>query len=346
MPATAGIAAATSQLAAAETAPTFTAPGPAFDATKAAGKHVFYIPNTSNVPFVVSVQKALSSVATTANVNLTVWPTTGKSAEWVQGIETAISQKADAIILGASPDALAPQLAEAAAAHIPVIVLHQYDTSMSLPTNVTAFAFAPFVSAATLLADYAITNTNGAADTLVITSNELKPSAPMAAAVSSELSSKCPGCKVTELNVASTDWGSKLQSSVQTALLRDPNINVVIPLFDSSTQFVNAAIDAAGKTSSVSIATFNNTPSVLDQIQKGGAVKMDVGESINWIGYAAMDQVLRVLSGVAPLTNEAAPLRVYTPDTISVVGSPSDNEKGYDQSYVNGYLTLWGLGTK
>ncbi|MFC5502625.1 sugar ABC transporter substrate-binding protein [Lysinimonas soli] len=342
----AGVAAAQAALTKAEAVPSYTAPGPAFDAAKAAGKHVFYIPQTSNVPFVVAVQKALSKVAATAHVDLTVWPTTGKSTEWVQGIETAISQKADAIILGASPDALAPQLAEAAAAKIPVIVLHQYDTSMTLPANVKAFAFAPFVPAAKLLADYAVASTKGSADVLVITSNELKPSPPMAAAVSAELTSTCPKCTDTEVNVAAADWGSKMQSSVQAALLRDPKINVVIPLFDSSSQFVTAAITAAGKADSVSIATFNNTPFVLDLMQKGSPVKMDVGESINWIGYAAMDQVLRVLSGVKPLTNESAPLRVFTTKNVSVVGSPSDNEKGYSTSYVNGYLKLWGLTSK
>jgi ribose transport system substrate-binding protein len=338
-----GVAYAQSQIEKYEASPAFEAQGPAFDASAAEGKSVFFIPNTSNIPFVVAVQKAFEAIAEEVGIDLTVWPTTGKPTEWVQGIEQAIAQNADLVVLAAPPQLLEPQLQQLADAEIPVVVPHQYDTSMPLPENVTAFGFAPFIDAARLMADFAIVETGGAANTLVITTNESPPSKPMAEAIADEFANQCPDCKITEVNVPAPDWGSKMQSEVQTALLRDPEINFIIPIFDSATQFVVPGLTAAGKSDSVGIATFNNTPFVLEMVQQGGPVKMDVGESITWIGYATMDQALRILSGEPPLDNASAPLRVFTADNADELGTPADNEKGYDPAFIDGYLELWGL---
>lgn len=322
--------------------PAFSPQGPAIDAKKASGKTIFFVPNTSTIPFTLAVQKAFRSVATDLGVKFVVWPSTGQPTQWVQGMEQAIGQKADVIVLAAPPQLLAPQLADAAAAKIPVIVPHQYDQSMTVPADVTAFGYAPFVDAAKLLADWAIAKRNGAAHALVVTTNESPPSKPMAAAVKDEFKQHCAKCTATELNVPAADWASKMQSEVQSALLKDPSINYVLPLFDSASQYVASAITAAGKAGSIGIASFNNTPFVLKMIRDKSVVQMDVGESINWIAYVTMDQVLRVLVGAQPLKDASSPLRIFDVDNIDTLGNPPDNEKGYS-GFVEGYEKLWGL---
>ncbi|CAN5266598.1 hypothetical protein BH09ACT5_BH09ACT5_09970 [soil metagenome] len=337
-----GVEYAKAQLEAAMASPEFVAPGPEFDASKAAGKSVWFIPNSSSIPFTVAVQKAFETIADKVGINLTVWPSTGKPTEWVQGIDQAIAQDADLVVMAAPPQLVGPQLAALADAGIPVVVPHQYDPTMEKPEDVTAFEYAPFLDAAKLMADQAIVDTNGKANTLVITTNESPPSKPMADAIRAEFEEYCDECSITEVNVPVADWGSKMQSEVQTALLRDPDMNYIITIFDSATQFVVPGVAAAGKTGSVGIATFNNTPFVLENVQKG-VVNMDVGESINWIGYASMDQVLRILSGVEPSETESATLRVFTKENADELGTPADNEKGYDEAYIAAYEKLWGI---
>ena len=322
--------------------PEFTPPGPAFDASKAAGKKIFFVPNTTEIPFVVALQEAFESIAQASGVEVIVWPTKGEQTQWVQGMNQAIAQRADLVILAAPPQVLEPQLAEVKAAGIPVVVLHQYDKVMTIPDTVTAVAYAPFTDAARLMADWAIVDTDGKANVLVLTANVSPPSEPMGEAIEDELKTYCPDCKATLIDVPPAEWGSRMQLEVQSALLRDPSINYILPLFDSAAQFVVPGIEAAGRTD-VHVATFNITPFVLEMIQTGDVVRMDTGENIAWIAYANMDQALRILSGEPPLTDASAPLRVFTDENIADVGTPPAIEKGFGDAFADGYLSLWGL---
>ena len=46
-------------------------------------------------------------------------------------------------------------------------------------------------------------------------------------------------------------------------------------------------------------------------IQDGNVVAQDVGENLDWLGWADMDQALRILVGAKPVQSEHTPLRVF-----------------------------------
>src|SRR5262249_47185912 len=139
------------------------------------------------------------------------------------------------------------------------------------------------------------------------------------------------------------DWGTKMQSSVQSALLKDPNANYVIPLYDSASQFVVPAIISAGRSGKVKVASYNGTPFVLQMIQQNKGVGMDVAESLHWIAYATLDQALRLMTGGKPLKSVETPIRVFTASNVSQAGKPPKADTGFGNAYVNGYAKLWGL---
>jgi ribose transport system substrate-binding protein len=103
--------------------------------------------------------------------------------------------------------------------------------------------------------------------------------------------------------------------------------------------FVTPAIAIAGKGESVKVVTFNGTPFVLDLIREG-SVEMDIGENLDWIAHAMLDDEMRLLCGMAPITDSKVPLRIFTADNIAEVGSPADAAMGYGEAYVDGYLKL------
>jgi ribose transport system substrate-binding protein len=129
---------------------------------------------------------------------------------------------------------------------------------------------------------------------------------------------------------------------VQAALQANPDINVVIPIYDSMSQFVVPAMRLTGTTGKVKVATFNGTPFVLDFIAQG-AVDMNIGESLDWIAYATVDGHLRDACGMASPKALNVPFYIFDKNNIADAGTPAQFDTGYGDAYVSGFRKLWGL---
>ena len=325
--------------------PQFQAPGPAFDAGSALrGKVIFEIPITSEVPFIGAVERGMREAAAEVGAELKVFPNQGRPTQWAQGIQTAIASDADAILLLAQdPELVRPQVEQAEQAGIPVIVLRTTGEGERCPSIGTACVPTPFERAGRLEADFVIADSGGDANVLVITSKDARSTQPLLAGLEDEFADRCPDCKLRFVDVPIPDWGAKLRSEVQSALVRDPRINYVIATYDSMSQFAVPAIVAAGKADEIKIAAFNGTPFVLGMIQDGEVVAMDVGENLAWVGWASMDQAFRVVAGERPVRSEHTPLRVFDAENADDAGHPPRFDRGYGQPYVEGYRQLWGV---
>jgi ribose transport system substrate-binding protein len=358
----AGSAAATGNLAdlAAKIAkyqalPAFVAPGPSIDVSTLAGKgkSIYIIPETNNVFNNVNVAQ-MKSIATAAGVNVTVYDNQGTSAQWVQGMQTAISQKVSLIILANAPDprALQPQLAAAKAAGIPVIATHFYDDSTTPPpacegcaAGVTALETAPFNTAAALLADWVINQAKGTnVNALVPIVGGVIPTPGMKAAIQGEFDKYCPACKITFINIPLSDFsGNKLSQDIQASVSGDSSINWIIDQLDAMEQATISAINTAGRTGKIKIVGYNGSTFAIKDVQGGSSpMVMDVGESAPWIGYSTMDQAFRILLGQATVA-ESAPVRIFDSSNATEAGSPPDLQKGYGDSYQGGFKSLWGM---
>ena len=325
--------------------PKFKAPGPAFDAkAKAGGKTIFVIPASSQIPFVSTIANNITRIAKMANVKTTIWQNQGQPSQWVQGMNAAIAQKASAIVLlaGNDPASLQPQIKAAKAKGIPTIVAHLYDLHQKSAPNVGGVVNIPYNVAGRLIADQAIVATKGKATALVVTINQVKSTVPMVAGIKSEFASYCRGCKLQFTDVTIADVATKIQPNVQAALTANPNINYVICLYDSAeAPFAEAAIRASGRTGKVKISTFNGTPNIMKEVKKGDIVSADVGENLEWIGYAIADQSMRIMGGLKPVPDEHVPVRLFDKSNIAQAGSSFTS--GWGTSYVSGYKKLWGI---
>jgi ribose transport system substrate-binding protein len=352
-----GVAYAKGQVAAAMGVPAFRLKAPQAAFAKIRGKTIFNIPLTSAVPYIVDVDQQAASVARRYGARWVEYTNQGTPTEWAAGINQAISQRAAIIALSNSIPLplIAPALQRARAAGIPVVSYHSYQDGQlaAAPPDgpgaqakaaTTAFVTAPFWKAARLLADYVIAQTDGKADDVVLTSSDVNPANGMTAALMDEFHAHCPACKVKVINVPVADWGTKLAPETQSALGTDPGVNYITPLFDSMSLYIQQGITAAGKSGQVHIDSYNGTPAVMKLIQQGNVMTMDVGESVAWLGYAAMDQIGRVLSGSPPIASgdEQTPLRIFDKTNISQAGTPPAATSGYGTAFAAGYASLWG----
>ena len=332
--------------------PTWQAPGPAIDPSKLRGKKIFAIP-IAETPFTQAVEAGEQKAADAAGVKITFFPNEGSPAAWVQGMQTAISQHPDLINLDTAPDprSLQPQIQAAKAAGIPVIVTHFYDANMPDPpacdgcaAGVTAVVKVPFTVVAQAQADWVINASKGKADVLIVSISGLLPVPPMEQKMLNEYKQFCPGCKVKLVDVTLQQIGQAGPfSQVSSALVQDPKIDYVNPMFDALIPGSLGAVQAAGKANKIKMLSFNGSAFALQDVASGTSpVIADVAEPDTWVGYANMDQAFRILAGMSPVS-EVTPFRIFDQSNISETGGPPNFSGGYGTAYVSGFFGLWGL---
>lgn len=346
----ANLALVNSQLAAASKPTTFVAPGPAFNASVDAGKTVYNIPSDSADPFYTPITAGMQQAANAAHLKLVTYANQGTTSQWIQGIDQAIAQHASAIVLGGiNPNVIAPQIAQAEADHIVVEESHEYQEGAKTPSDLQANSYGAFAQAAQLMADYAISKTGGHAHVLIVTDNEYPNSLTMYDSMVKTFKTECgSGCTYQSVNVPITSWASNIQPAVESAITANPNLNWVLPVYDSMSEYIVPGIQAKGAASKVSVASYNGTPFVLKYIEDpasdGGIVKMDAGENPALIGWQAMDQVLRLMAGKPPASNDTTQIRVFDASNVSLTGTPPQLGVGYGpNSYITGFEKLWGV---
>lgn len=326
--------------------PTFKAPGDPFDARACMkGKKILTIPVSSANPFTKNIATAMTAVAKQIGFTVTEWENQAQPTQWVQGMEFAINNKFDAIDMlgGVNPAVLGPQMAEAHKAGLKIFTSHLYDTIQTPDPAVDQSMAVPYHKVGELLADWVTLKSGGKVNAVIVGSDEIVPTAPFVKGIIDTLTKVCgPGCKYTYVNAPVPEWSTKIKPSVQSALIADPTINYVIPIYDSMSQFVIPAITITGKKDSVKIATFNGTPFVIDAVQKG-QVEMDVGESLGWIARSVLDGYMRNMCGLKTYSELYVPFYVFDSSNAKNAGTPADYDRGYGDQHVAGYEKLWML---
>ena len=327
--------------------PKWKAPGPAFNAKKVMkGKSILSIPGSGTDPFYVQIENGMKAAADAVGYKFSTWNNQGQLSQYQQGIATGISQKVSLIDLLAGPDpaTLKPQIDAAKAAGILVVASHLSAFEQKVP-NVSANLPQDYTRAGRLLADWVISH-DTKAHVLVLISQEIVSTAAVVNGITSEFNKYGgPDIKYTFVNVPVPDWGTKIQPTVQSAIVADPQLTYVISIYDSMSQFVVPAIAATNSASRVHAIGFNNTPFVIDLVRQG-KVQMDFGDMLNWAGWAIADAEMRLIAHMPVLEKPGHflnnPFRLFTKANAAQAGVPASFLKGYG-SYIPQYKKLWGL---
>ena len=186
-----------------------------------------------------------------AGVKVTTWQNQGQPSQWVQGMNAAIAQKANAIVLlarqrpgrpaaadqggegeGDPDDRRAPLRREAASA-----------------PNVGGVVNIPYNVAGQLIADQAIVDTKGKANALVVTINQVQVDGADGGRDQDRVREVLQGLQPAVHR--RDDRGHRDEDPAErpgARSRRDPGINYVICLYDSAeAPFASAAIRAAGR---------------------------------------------------------------------------------------------------
>lgn len=346
-----GVAQAEAAVAKASAAPTFAAPagvGPVdFAALK--GKKVAIINLVKAVPILTQWEDEMTKALDGSGIELTSVDGKFDPNEWGRGIEQAISAKADLIfLLGVPPTAVAPQIAEAKKAGIPVLAsLQGYPgKSLTAVADLTADVGFDYRIPGVMMAQWFVADSKGAGNALIMSSDDNSSSPDVWGAMEAEIKRLCPDCKVKREDSTVPQWSDgTLQQRTKALVQEDPTITHILAVFDAMTLAIEPGLVEAGVADKIRVAGFNGTPAVMANVQKGTAVKMDVGNPNMWFSAGAADAILSVLSGKKAIEDAGVPFRIFTQENLAGVDtSKEDPANWYGIDPLKEYRTLWGLG--
>ena len=349
-PASGGVAEAADLVAKASAAPTFVAPagvGP-IDFAALKGKKVAIINLVKAVPILTQWEDEITAALNGSGVTLTSVDGKFDPNEWGRGIEQAVAAKADLIfLLGVPPTAVAPQIAEAKKAGIPVIASLQGYAGKSLAKvpDLTADVGYDYRVPGKLMADWFVADSQGKGHALIMSSDDNSSSPDVWGAMQDEIKRLCPDCKVKKEDSTVPQWGDgTLQQRTKALIQEDPTITHILAVYDGMTLAIEPALVEAGVADKIKVAGFNGTPAVMANVQKGTAVKMDVGNPNMWFSAASADAILTTLSGKKPIEDAGVPFRIFTTDNLKGIDTSKEDAKNwYGIDPKAEYRKLWGL---
>lgn len=343
-----GIALAKARLVPYTALPKFTAPGAAFDAKSVMkGKTIFSIPVNSGDQFVQTLEDGMAAVAKKVGFKFVDYQNSGSPAQWVTGMQEAISEHVSLIDLlsGIDPKSLEPQIKAAEAAGIKVVASDAYGIGQQTDPLLSGTVNVPYGETARLQADWITVQSKGKGQVLIVGSSDVAASSFGIAAEKSEFQQVCPACQIFTIDVPVSNWASQTQTQVQAQLAAHPGLGYISPMYDSQSLFIIPAITTANKVGKVKIVSYDGTPFVLGDMQteKGNIVQMDVGEDLNWVSLAIMDNEMRIVGGLPQVKNENTPLYLWTAANVKNAGNPPQASTGYGNVSTPGYYKLWKL---
>jgi hypothetical protein len=346
-------------VAKAQSAPTWHAPGPAVNAKKAlAGKTIVTFPISSEIDAcnLKGQQGYLDAEAQALGAKVIPLNTTAGPPSWQANLSTALTDKADAVVMlcGPAASAIGPQLQALASAHIPVIDgnYNQIAGNPAFPsTNLSAESGVDTAGGVRTDLAQALVNLKGkAADILFLNSPQVAQYTGAQNALKAEIAKWCPKtCTISkEEDFGTQDWGSpKEQQAIATDLQGDPKINTVIVTFDGMSDVIVSVVQrAASSHPGLKLYAWGGGIAEIKTVQQNSVFAGDSGPDERWDAYNQLDQVIRLLAGQSPATvdKEIAPNIFFTNENAATFyKGNSYSDKAYSNgAFAKSYLKLWG----
>jgi ribose transport system substrate-binding protein len=194
-----------------------------------------------------------------------------------------------------------------------------------------------------LQADWIIGKSNGKANVLSLQFTDAIWGGWIQDGFKAELAT-CSGCKIADtLRIGNADVaGGKLPQKFGSALLRVPTANAVnVPLDGWFFAGLSQAIQSSGRANQLSVIGSFGEPGNLDLIHKGMGEDATVAFNAEWVGWAGVDSLARVLAK-QPLQPAGVGLQVVDADhNMPAAGEPFDYTPAAD--YEGAYKNAWGL---
>jgi ribose transport system substrate-binding protein len=216
-------------------------------------------------------------------------------------LQQAINQKPTAIIINGQPRSeIKSVFASATANHVALVdVQGDLTGGPTGPLVADLYEAKQFATLATHTANWAIWNSGGKADALLVAYANYPLSKYITNTTAQVINSKCPNCKTTKLLVQASATGTTLPASIVSALQRNPSIDYVILQDGAMALGVDAALRGADLLGKVKVMGNDETPQTAASTLSGAELGWQAF-SQTAVAWGAMDAVARHVVGDAP----------------------------------------------
>jgi ribose transport system substrate-binding protein len=161
-----------------------------------------------------------------------------------------------------------------------------------------------------------------------------------------EFKKYCSGCKVT-IDKMTQSAPDQIASAVNSSLIKDPGVQYYYTEFEDDLQGVLQGVQQAGKTTGLKVEAATATIAGLQKMKAGQSVAGEVGDDVNYEGWADADEILRMMAG-QPVVKENIPERLFDSTNInSITLTPAAQAAGVwygnPKKFETGFEKLWGV---
>ncbi len=321
----------------------FTPPGPEIDASSLKGKSVWYITLSASIPALNGNAEGVKEAAQALGLEYNTCDGKFTPAQMSACIRQAVNARPAGIITnGIDPANVAPAMKAAADAEIPIMAL----STDGEESDVLRFIGNGDAESQAAAMDWIIADSDGEANILAITLKGSVQTEQSAAAGVAELEKNCPACKYEGIELTDGQIGS-VASATSSALLKNPQADYGFPQFDFFAPDFQRGMRQAGRARTMKMLSTNATASQLREIASGGQAA-DAGVNSNYVGWATMDGLLRLILGEPPADNVTAPIRIFDETNVDSIQltdeAQATGEWWGPTTYKEEFPALWGVG--
>jgi ribose transport system substrate-binding protein len=325
--------------------------GPTESPPVAEGKTIYNISCSPDTEGCQRPYKAAAEAAETLGWKVVNVQTNGTPDEFVKAMNQALDGGADGILAIAFPIPIVQTALQRAAKEGVWFVDMLNSKTADIPSGVTSEKGGLFAEVDTdnakegaLAAQWIIAETDGKAGVGIVTEQDF-PVVTARVDGFNEALAACEGCEVAEtLNVPVSKIATDLPSTVSQFLSSNPDVDYLFPAYGGAATLSVQGVKDAG--SSVPIVTTDANAPNLDLIKQGQVIEADAGAPLEWVGWAAIDNLNRAFNGepAAPEWEEGGggiPVRL-----ISASNVPESDEDltGGSIDYRSEFKKIWGIG--
>ena len=309
------------------------------------GKTVYYIPLVQFIPGFVVTAATMKVALAKVGMNLQVCNGQGQPSAVAACVQQATGAGAAGIITDAIPYGMAENALNAAKAKgIPIIITDQIPPPGSAANDDSVTYVPGVVDQPSQVAWWIIASSAGQANAILAQESDSPSSIAYVQDSLSIYKQYCPDCTVTVKSITATT-NSQLASDTSSNLLSNPNATYYYTEFEDSLDPTVQGIQQSNKTS-VALSVAGGTVDGLGRLKSGALVKAVVTVDQAYAGWALTDEILRMATKAAPVT-ETFPSRLFTSDNIgSIQVTAAAQSSGVwfgDTSYQSDFEKLWGV---